>query len=233
MESRPTISLIIPAYNEERGIRKVLSVAALHPFIAEVIVVDDGSSDRTREIVKEFPSVRLIQNEHNLGKTATIIRGIEESVGEFLFFLDADLNGLTSENITALLTPIRESRADVSLSLRNYYVWRLFGMDPLTGDRVLPRTMVMELLPHLRTIPSFALEVCINAHLIRIGATVAVVPWMNVYSPIKALKYGVLSGMKGEVSMWQDILGFIPARTLIRQFLTMRRIVKRIPSRMT
>ena len=85
------VSVVIPAYNASAHIRETLeSVASQHgPFNIEIIVVDDGSTDETRDIVKAFGGVRLVC-QANAGPSAARNRGIAESTGNFVAFLDAD-----------------------------------------------------------------------------------------------------------------------------------------------
>jgi glycosyltransferase involved in cell wall biosynthesis len=92
------LSVIIPAYNEENGIadimQRVLAVESDLQKVGikelELIVVDDGSSDRTAEIVARFEGVKLIQHKSNKGYGAALKTGFGEGKGEFLGFLDAD-----------------------------------------------------------------------------------------------------------------------------------------------
>jgi glycosyltransferase involved in cell wall biosynthesis len=97
-----TVSCVIPAYNESQRIAKVLEVVAGHPLILEVLVIDDGSKDveETAKIVGKYPEIRFIRHEINQGKSKALYTGIINAQGEYLFFLDSDLIGLTKENIT-------------------------------------------------------------------------------------------------------------------------------------
>ena len=92
------LSVVIPAYNEERVLGD--SLARLGAYLGqtpdpELIVVDDGSRDRTCEIVREaasrYPFIRLLQNDRNRGKGYSIKHGIMESRGAYVLFTDADL----------------------------------------------------------------------------------------------------------------------------------------------
>jgi glycosyltransferase involved in cell wall biosynthesis len=93
-----TLSVVIPAYNEEAGIRSVLERAlAVRPRLAEagmndleLIVVDDGSRDRTAELVEAIPGVRLIRHRTNGGYGAALKTGFAAARGEWIGFLDAD-----------------------------------------------------------------------------------------------------------------------------------------------
>jgi glycosyltransferase involved in cell wall biosynthesis len=96
--ARPTVSVVIPAFNEERGIVGVLHrVLALQPQLAamgvngpEVIVVDDGSRDRTAELVQPIDGVRLVRHGENRGYGAALKAGFACARGEWVAFLDAD-----------------------------------------------------------------------------------------------------------------------------------------------
>lgn len=92
----PKVSIVIPAYNEEAFIGKLLEVILqvnLSPtgFEREIIVVDNGSHDRTSEVVRNFPEVRLLRIEVNKGKGDGVRYGISQATGDFILIQDADL----------------------------------------------------------------------------------------------------------------------------------------------
>ncbi len=87
----PLVTVIVAAYNEERHIAQCLESLLQQSYSPiEIIVVDDGSTDRTAEVIREFKSVRLISQEH-LGKATAINRAAAEAQGEIIFFLDGDM----------------------------------------------------------------------------------------------------------------------------------------------
>ena len=88
-----TISAIIPAYNEENTIAAVINTLKKVSDIQEIIVVSDGSEDKTAQIARER-QVTVIELPKNMGKGAAIKTGLDASKGEVLLFLDADLIGL-------------------------------------------------------------------------------------------------------------------------------------------
>lgn len=108
------LTLIIPAYNEEKIIgetlKSVLNFLSPKTYTWEVIVVDDGSEDKTSTVVKSFkkPGIRLISLTENKGKGAAIRAGIKESRGEFIIFSDADLS-VPIENIDKFLLALRKN----------------------------------------------------------------------------------------------------------------------------
>ena len=121
----PELSIIIPAYNEERRLPKTLG--RIHKYLtarglrAEVIVVDDGSSDATaakaEELRSEYPEVRLVTNGRNRGKGFSVRHGMLEARGDVALFTDADLSA-PIEEADSLLKEIRENRYDVAIGSR-------------------------------------------------------------------------------------------------------------------
>ncbi len=118
------LSVIIPAYNEEDGIAlvidRVLSIeSALREsgVDLELIVVDDGSRDRTAQIVQEYPQVRLIQHAVNGGYGAAIKTGFKAAEGEYLAFLDAD-GTYPPEHLPNLYRALIDQQADLVIGSR-------------------------------------------------------------------------------------------------------------------
>lgn len=112
-----TLSVLMPAYNEERTIEGVLRrVLALDVDLKEVVVVDDGSTDRTARIVQQLAAedarIRFLKMDRNRGKTAAIARAIQEAAGDILIVQDADLEYDPAE-IREVIAPILHGQADV------------------------------------------------------------------------------------------------------------------------
>jgi glycosyltransferase involved in cell wall biosynthesis len=113
----PTVklSVLIPVYNEARTIDQVLRLVTAVPIEKEVLIVDDGSSDGTRQILESWngrDGVRVILHPQNLGKGRAVSTAIGQARGEILLIQDADLEYDPAEYPT-LLKPIEAGRADV------------------------------------------------------------------------------------------------------------------------
>ncbi len=122
----PFLSIVIPAYNEEKRIGRTLEgtfeYLSAQSYDYEVLVVNDGSRDRTAEKVLEFAAqtsgrLQLIENPGNRGKGYAVRNGMLQARGEVALFYDADLATPTSE-IIKVVTPIVENRYDVVFGSR-------------------------------------------------------------------------------------------------------------------
>ena len=132
------LSIVIPAYNEEQTIASVLEeIQKLELDLdTEIVVVDDGSTDRTVEVARKFSKTKIIRHKRNQGKGAAIRTGIQHAKGEIIVLQDADLEYFPKD-IPDLVKPIIEKKADVVFGSR--FIGKMDGMSVshLLGNKVL------------------------------------------------------------------------------------------------
>jgi len=135
------LSVVIPVYNERQWVRELVRRVQAVPIPKEIVMVDDCSTDGTREILREFegPNVRVILQEINQGKGAALREGFRHATGNVVLVQDADLEYDPSE-YPRLIQPIVENKADVVYGSRfigdNHrvlYYWHSVANSMLTG----------------------------------------------------------------------------------------------------
>jgi glycosyltransferase involved in cell wall biosynthesis len=230
MGGRAVLSVMMPAFNEERTLEIILGHVLERPEVGEVIVVDDGSTDRTWEILtqvaKKDSRVRVFRHEKNLGKGAALRRAIGELQLPFALVQDADLE-YDPRDYSALLEPLQEGRADAVYGVRGFAgqtafsFWFVVGNkavtlatnllfdcylnDMETGYKVLRSDLWRRLsLKGMR----FDIEPDITARVLRLGYRIHEVP----------IRYYARSRGEGKKLTWLD--GVRALGTLIRLRLT-------------
>src|SRR5947199_2490736 len=117
----PLLSVIVPCYNERATVAELLRRVRAVPVEKEIIVVDDQSTDGSRDVVaalaKEWPEIRHILQPVNQGKGAAIRRGIGEARGDIVVIQDADLE-YDPDEYPKLIQPILDGHADVVFGSR-------------------------------------------------------------------------------------------------------------------
>jgi len=139
LNKRMKISIIIPVYNEEKTIGELI-VRVLRLKIPkikkEIIVVDDGSTDKTKKILerlkKKKPRIKIFTHPQNQGKGAAVQTGLKKATGDLILIQDADLE-YDPEDIPKLLKPILSGKAEVVYGSRftgehkNLFFWHMLG----------------------------------------------------------------------------------------------------------
>jgi len=137
------LSIVMPVYNEQRTLRQVVERVLAVPYELEMLCVDDGSKDGSREILsdlqRQHPQVVVFLQPRNLGKGAALRRGIEHATGDFVIIQDADLE-YDPNDYPALLEPLVRGKADVVYGSRFLggaphrvlYFWHSVGNKILT-----------------------------------------------------------------------------------------------------
>jgi glycosyltransferase involved in cell wall biosynthesis len=110
------LSIVMPVYNEEKTLAEIVRRVLATPYEKELILVDDGSRDRSREIMtalaKEHPEIRCSFHDKNQGKGAALSTGFRQTTGDIVLIQDADLE-YDPQDYGTLLRPLIEGKADV------------------------------------------------------------------------------------------------------------------------
>jgi dolichol-phosphate mannosyltransferase len=230
------VSVIIPVYNEVNSVEEVAALVEKSPVEKEIILVDDGSTDGTREAIHRIAqrsNVKVILHTGNHGKGAAIRTGLEHARGEYVLIQDSDLE-YDPQDYPALLQPLREGKANVVYGVRpdrperglSYY----FGAKFLTvltnllygckirDEATCYKAFRRSTLSRIR-LESRRFEFCpeVTAKLSRIGEKICEVP----------VSYNPRTANEGKKIRWTD--GWIAIWTLLRYRVQRRRLFEQTP----
>lgn len=194
-----TISVIVCVYNEEKTIKDVV-IKVTDYFFDEVIVVNDGSTDRTDNILKElneFSDFKYITLSENKGKGFAMATGIENVSSEIIVFIDADLSNLHDDHLFELVMPLAHKEADMVLgqateTLINY---SLNPFKSFTGERSVLKKDVLPLVDKMKN-SRFGVETLINLYYQSEGKTVKYVMLKGLKHPTKFEKVSKQQAIK-------------------------------------
>lgn len=201
------ITAIVPAWNEAPRIQKVLDVLVTYPNFKEVIVIDDGSTDNTEQIVKKY-NVRYIKNETNRGKGFSMDRAVQSAETEIIFFCDADVSGITHKIIDQITQPVLERKVDMFIGMRNrkiYFVHAVMAIVPLVGgERALTKTLWKKIPDYYKHY--FRIEAGLNFYAKYYGNGFDYKVFKGMSQVIKEKKYGFLRGTQQRFQLYSDLI---------------------------
>ncbi len=206
------VAAIVPAYNEEQRISRVLQAVLSARLVDEIIVVSDGSSDRTAEVASSYPGVRVIRLPENVGKGGAMWVGVRQTNADVIVFLDADLVGLQPYHVDALIEPVMNG-CDMTVGIfKGGKLWSdaAQAVAPfISGQRAVKR-QVIEWIPWLSEVRSGA-EVAINHVAKKRKLRMKRVILRGVSHTAKEAKFGLVRGTAHRARMYAEI-----GKTLVR-----------------
>jgi len=228
------VSVIVPVYNEAAHVDELLQAIQASPVRKEIVIVDDGSTDGTREKLHSLPpldDVTIVFHEKNCGKGAAIRTALAYARGEYVLIQDSDLE-YDPQDYAALLRPLEEGKANVVYGVRpdrperglrfflgakllTHLTNLLYGAgihDEATCYKVIRRSLLARIDLECRRF-EFCPEV--TAKLCRMGETIAEVPIS--YHPRSAVEGKKIRHSDGWLAIWTLIrYRFVPRRRWVR-----------------
>ncbi|MBE3102058.1 MAG: glycosyltransferase family 2 protein [Firmicutes bacterium] len=201
------ISVIIPAYNEEKNIQNILATIYDMQDLSEILVVNDGSIDKTADIARSF-GINVIDIPENSGKGHAMWVGLNNTSGKVILFLDADLVGMQSEQIQSMYLPVLNDMADMTLGIFSSgrgatdLAQKLTPF--LTGQRGVKRDVLNELKEE-EWISGFGIEIALTRFAKDHQLRILEVPLENVTHTMKEEKLGLAKGVVARLKMYWEI----------------------------
>lgn len=215
MARQKIYSVVIPAWNEERTIKDVVEVFMAHPWCHEVIVVSDGSTDKTGEVARGAGAI-VIELPQNEGKGEAMDKGIAVAKTDIIFFSDADILGLTPEIISSIAEPVLDGRYAMSMGIQGqsiYWLNRILHFFPLIGgQRVVTKELWYAVPKKFRT--RFQIETALNYYSKKFGKTAHFTLFPDMRQVKKETKYGFLRGFWMRIKMFAEIF-FVSVRLYV------------------
>ena len=202
-----SVAAIVPAYNEEQTVGLVVEVLLANPVIDEIIVVSDGSTDKTAAVASQYP-IRVISLEQNVGKGGAMKAGANGTSSDVLLFVDADLVGLQCKHIDALLEPVLSGRTEMSIGV--FSEGRVSTdlaqkiAPSLSGQRAVKKEL-FDAVPKLES-SRFGVEMALTHYAEHRGVEIIKVPLPSLSQITKEEKRGLLQGLQARMEMYRDIV---------------------------
>ena len=201
------ITSIIAAYNEEKTIGPIIDVLKRVPIVDQIVVVSDGSTDRTVDVARSR-NVEVVDLINNVGKGGALYRGLEYIRTDVVLLLDADLVGLEESHIISLVNPVAQREADVTIGV---FEEGRFATDiaqkiaPLLSGQRAIRTDVIQNISDIE-VARYGVEVAMNRYIRKNGVTMKLVKLPGLTHVMKEEKMGLMKGLRHRVKMYWEIL---------------------------
>ncbi len=227
--SKLKISAIVPVFDEERTVKKVVDQLLNHPQISEVVCVNDASTDASQDILESYgKKITLVNLPYNHGKGYALAAGIKKAKGAVVLFIDADLTRFYKRHLDVLIKTMQSNNCRAVLGYPVPSKYNLFAKSPLsknvTGERAYYKA---DLLPHLihmaRT--KFGVEMFLNNLFLK--EETKQVPLRSLSHLWKHEKHTPKKAIKGYIRMGSEVAQEI-GRKELREHSVLAQVVFRI-----
>lgn len=214
-KDKELVTAVIPVYNEQKYVDVVLDLLAEVPHVSQIIVIDDGSTDKTAACVRQRCAcderIQLIRLPQNKGKATAMMLGIKASFNDILLFLDGDLIDVYPEYVINLITPVIKENCHMTLGI--FENGRLptdlsHRFTPcLSGQRCL-RWSHFHLAPGLGK-TKWGIETALSLYAWRQDYTVRKISWPGSTHVMRPEKMVGWEGYASHIQMWFDIIVYL------------------------
>jgi len=201
---------VVPAYNEEHTIANVVRALVASPQIHEVIVVSDGSTNNTAAVAAKMGAI-VVNLPENRGKGGAMLVGIKQTDADYILFMDADLIGLRSTHIQAMLEPIKTGRVEMTLGLfkkgrKTTDLAQKFAPF-LSGQRVIKTSLLKEVQD--MDISRFGVELALTRFIEEREVEYEIVELKDLSHIMKEEKLGFWRGIAARLKMYREIIVYL------------------------
>jgi len=244
--TKASVFAIVPCYNEGPRIQGVLEALLKVRSLEAIIVVDDGSSDGSAQVVNKVIAektasrvdsnpIHLLIRAYNHGKSAAVLLGVLQASHidpppEYLLLLDADLRQVQADELElAVATVLANPEIDMLIlrRVKKDAVTRLLGGDLLiSGERIVRRSDLLEVLTR-DPVSGYQIEVAINQYMLDHDKTVRWLPLTST-GVISFSKMGIWAGLKKEITMFSRLLAYLGLRRGWHQLMSYRHVKRAV-----
>ncbi len=209
------ISAVFSAYNEENTVAEAVETALKSKIIDEVIIINDGSTDKTADNLERFlsnPKCVYIKFEKNRGKSFAMVEGVETATGDIIIFIDTDILNFEEKHLVQLIKPLvhQDVRMVIGHPTENIFDEKLNPLQMLAGERALYKEDILPLLEEIRT-TQFGIETMLNLYYKSLGYKIKFEYLWGVYHLTKIRKAGLTGSIKNYASETKQIFRTVVA----------------------
>jgi glycosyltransferase involved in cell wall biosynthesis len=201
------LAVVVPAKDEAGRIGRVIEAVLEAKLPTEIIVVSDGSTDRTGDVARSFPGVKVVELPKNRGKAAAMSAGVRATASRLVMFIDADLEGLRGIHIDQIALPLLTGECEMCVGVfRGGRKWSDAAMrvsPALSGQRAMRREL-FEAVPNIEDL-GMGIEMALTMTARRRRARVLHVILRGVSNAHKEKKLGWMKGVAARTKMYLEI----------------------------